>query len=214
MSIQITFSFNQNQNQNLDYHPSSQEMKKFKLNNELSKIFINRCNDFKKLMDDEIKEFQNHYNTVNINKYPDEIKFYDVNDDYFELTPFYNVSTNISFAGITFSSSEQLICFAKAIYADKLDIAFKILIQTKAYYAHNYAKNIDECLDWNNIYYPIVYTANNYKFKNESMKNKLMETKEKYLIYNSKYDNKLGVGKDGKGHNTLGIILMMIRDRL
>lgn len=209
----ITFSFNQLQNQ--DYHPSSQEIKKFKTNNEdLSETFKTKCEEFKKLMDDEIKNFQNKYNNVNINKYPDEIKFYGSNDEYYELSPFYYISDNISFAGIKFSSSEQLVCFAKAIYADELDTAFKILIQSKSYYAYNYAKKINECLEWNNIYYPIIYTANNYKFKNEEMKNKLLETKEKYIIYDSKYDNKLGIGKDGKGQNVLGIILMMIRDKL
>ena len=205
-----TFTFSFNQNQSNDYFPTSLEIKKFKNNNELSENFQTKCKDFKKLMDDEIKEFQTKYNNVTLINYPDKIMFYNSNEPYFELTPFYNVPNNISFAEIKFYSSEQIVCFAKAIYANDLVTAFKILIQSKAYYAHNYAKNINECMNWNNIYYPIIYVANYYKFKCESMKNIMNECKEKYLIYNSKYDDKLGSGKDGKGQNVLGVILMMI----
>lgn len=209
----IKFSFNQSQN---NYHPSPQEIKKFKANNnELSENFKTKCNEFKNMMDIEINEFKNKYsNEINIKKYPDEIRFYNTNDDYYELTPYYNISNDIIFAGIKFSSSEQLVCFAKAIYSKDLIAAFKILIVSKSYYAHNYAKNISPCLEWDSIYYPIIYISNNYKFKDETLKNKLMETKNKYLIFESKTDNKLGIGKDEKGENVLGIILMMIRDDL
>ena len=210
----FTFSFNQSQSSSQDYHPTPLEIRKFKANNELSENFIIKCNDFKNLMDIEIKEFQTKYNNVSINQYPDVIKFYSNSDNYYELTPYYNIPNNISFAGIKFSSSEQLICFAKAIYANDFNTAFKILIQSKAYYAHNYAKNINECLNWNSIYYPIIYIANNYKFKDEDMKKILLNLKEKYLVFDAKFDNKLGIGRDGKGQNVLGIILMMIRDNL
>ena len=209
--MSFTFSFNSDA-QNNDYHPTSLEIKKFKANDELSENFKTKCTDFKNLMDTEIKDFQTKYNNVVIKKYDVNIKFYNSTDSYYEFTPFYN--TDISFAGIKFVSSEQLVCFAKAIYSNDLNTAFKILIQTKAYYAHNYAKNINECLEWNTIYYPIVYTATNYKFKDDKLKQMLIETKEKYLIYDSKFDVKLGVGKDEKGQNVLGIILMMIRDKL
>jgi len=203
-----TFSFSSNP----DYHPSQQEIRKFKLNGEVSEKFKAKYREFKSLMDIEIKEFQTKYNSVSIRKHEQVIKFYNSTDDYCELTPFFNVP--ISFAGITFISSDQIVCFAKAIYSDDVVSAFKILIQTKSYYAHNYAKNIDECLNWDMIYYPIVYTATNYKFKNESMKEVLMKSSGRYLIYDSPRDSKLGIGRDGKGQNTLGIMLMMIRDSL
>jgi len=210
----ISFSFNTSSNTNIDYHPNNTEIKKFKADGSLSEKFKIKCKDFKDLMDSEIKIFQTKYNTINLNVSKDssEIKFYDSHEKYYELSPFYDVS--ISFAGILFKSSEQLICFAKAIYSSDTSTAFKILIQTKSYCAHNYAKNIEECSDWNNIYYPILFTANNYKFKNNELKNILINTNENLLVYNSKFDNKLGIGKDGKGQNILGILLMMIRNNL
>ena len=57
MSIpSITFSFNQSQDLNQGYHPSSQEIKKFKANNKnLSKIFKNKSKEFKKIINKEKK---------------------------------------------------------------------------------------------------------------------------------------------------------------
>ena len=207
MSIQFSFAPTQN-----DYHPTNLEIKKYKADGSLSDNFKNKCRDFLELMNKEIQDFQTKYNSGTLQQYQEIIRFYDSKEQFYELTPFYNVEPSISFAGISFKSSEQLICFAKTLYSNDYSTSFKILIQSKSYYAHNYAKNVEECLNWNNIYYPIVFTANNYKFKNEALKQMLLGTRGKHLIYDSKYDNKLGIGKDGNGQNILGIMLMMIRD--
>jgi predicted NAD-dependent protein-ADP-ribosyltransferase YbiA (DUF1768 family) len=67
--------------------------------------------------------------------------------------------------------------------------------------------------DWDNVklMYMIIGVENKFR-QNIHLKNKLLETKNKYIKENNKRDPYWGVGSDGKGKNMLGKILMCLRD--
>lgn len=50
------------------------------------------------------------------------------------------------------------------------------------------------------------------KFSNSALKKKLLDTKDRYLIENSKSDYVWGCGAKGTGRNLLGKLLMEVRD--
>ena len=69
--------------------------------------------------------------------------------------------------------------------------------------------------DWSvkkNVY---MYKGIKAKFsQNEEMKNILLRTVDKELIEDNKFDSYWGCGKDGKGRNMMGKILMKVRREL
>ncbi len=52
------------------------------------------------------------------------------------------------------------------------------------------------------------------KFREPALRKVLLGTKKRELIENSPYDRYWGCGRDGKGKNRLGILLMEVRDEL
>ena len=61
----------------------------------------------------------------------------------------------------------------------------------------------------------VMYLGLRTKFtQNNDICEKLLNTKNKVIIYNSKKDDYWGVGKGKTGENNLGVLLMMLRDDL
>jgi len=69
--------------------------------------------------------------------------------------------------------------------------------------------------DWDKIKDSIMYDIVLAKFtQNEKPRKLLLSTEEKEIVENSPYDSYWGCGRDKKGQNKLGKILMRVRDDL
>lgn len=76
------------------------------------------------------------------------------------------------------------------------------------------SRNIPIRNDWEEIKENIMLLGLREKFKNDDLKELLIKTGKKKLIENSPYDKYWGIGKDGKGKNRLGELLMELREEL
>jgi GTP cyclohydrolase II len=78
-----------------------------------------------------------------------------------------------------------------------------------------YFYEIDYKDNWENRKILFMHNALIEKFRqNEELKELLLETKESYIIEKAPTDEYWGSGKDGKGKNILGRLLMYVRDEL
>lgn len=69
--------------------------------------------------------------------------------------------------------------------------------------------------DWEEVKEDIMYQAISAKFnQHEKLKQLLLNTREEQLIEDSPFDNYWGVGRNRKGKNRLGILLMKLRNEL
>jgi ribA/ribD-fused uncharacterized protein len=69
--------------------------------------------------------------------------------------------------------------------------------------------------DWKKVNVKIMHKVVKAKFEqHKDLKKLLLSTENRELIENSKTDRFWGVGKDGKGQNMLGEVLMQVRDEL
>jgi len=69
--------------------------------------------------------------------------------------------------------------------------------------------------DWDEIKEDIMYKIVKMKFEqNYKLKELLLSTGDKIIRENSQRDSYWGIGKDGKGLNKLGLILMKVREEL
>ena len=50
--------------------------------------------------------------------------------------------------------------------------------------------------------------------QNQELEEYLLKTDNAFLVFRVDYDNVLGDGKDGKGQNLLGVLLMELRELL
>jgi ribA/ribD-fused uncharacterized protein len=86
--------------------------------------------------------------------------------------------------------------------------------QVTPYQAKQIARHVTLIPDWDNKRIEVMKIGLEEKFKNPILKKKLLETLPYNLIENSPYDNFWGCGKDGKGKNMLGQLLMNLRATL
>lgn len=68
--------------------------------------------------------------------------------------------------------------------------------------------------DWENIKMDVMKWALERKFKNQTIKKALLATNGHELVENSPWDSFWGNGRDGKGKNMLGKLLMDLRDQI
>jgi ribA/ribD-fused uncharacterized protein len=68
--------------------------------------------------------------------------------------------------------------------------------------------------NWSKIKVNRMYNVLKAKFSDNELKNKLIDTGDSILIENSKSDAFWGVGPHGKGKNTLGNLLMKVREEI
>ena len=68
--------------------------------------------------------------------------------------------------------------------------------------------------DWEEAKESIMLNALRKKFANPKMRSVLLSTKQRHLYENSPYDKYWGIGKDHKGKNRLGALLMQVRQEL
>ena len=68
--------------------------------------------------------------------------------------------------------------------------------------------------DWDQVKETVMLHALRQKFQNPSLRTLLLQTKNRELIEDSPYDRFWGCGRDGKGKNRLGHLLMALRDEI
>jgi len=68
--------------------------------------------------------------------------------------------------------------------------------------------------DWEDVKETVMKAALRLKFANPGLRSLLLSTKTRMLVEDSPYDRYWGIGRDGKGKNRLGILLMEIRDEI
>lgn len=68
--------------------------------------------------------------------------------------------------------------------------------------------------DWESVKESIMEHALRLKFRDQKLKSLLLATKNRPLIEDSPYDRYWGAGRDRKGKNRLGVLLMEIRSEI
>jgi ribA/ribD-fused uncharacterized protein len=68
--------------------------------------------------------------------------------------------------------------------------------------------------DWESVKEAVMKKALRLKFQNPRLRSLLLSTKHRMLVEDSPYDRYWGAGRDGKGKNRLGVLLMEIRDEI
>jgi ribA/ribD-fused uncharacterized protein len=68
--------------------------------------------------------------------------------------------------------------------------------------------------DWESVKESVMKHAVRLKFQNAQLKSLLLSTRNRPLVEDSPYDRYWGAGRDRKGKNRLGLILMEVRDEI
>ncbi len=68
--------------------------------------------------------------------------------------------------------------------------------------------------DWESVKEQVMKKALRLKFQNPRLRSLLLSTKNRMLVEDSPHDRYWGCGRDGKGKNRLGILLMEVRDEI
>ena len=68
--------------------------------------------------------------------------------------------------------------------------------------------------DWETVKEEVMKKALRLKFQNPHLRSLLLSTKNRMLVEDSPYDRYWGCGRDEKGKNRLGILLMEVRDEI
>ena len=140
------------------------------------------------------------------------IKFYRATGKYGFLSCLYKKV--MFFEGREFSSAEYAYQFAKfkdeAVreWAMKAPKAHLLAILAHGLFSWDIVKN------WSEIKIDRMYNVLKAKFSDRELMYKLLNTGDSILIENSKPDAFWGIGKTGKGKNTLGKLLMRVREEI
>jgi ribA/ribD-fused uncharacterized protein len=140
------------------------------------------------------------------------IRFYKVNEEYGEFSNF--APFEIYVLGTTWKTSEHY--FQARKFKDS-EVILRIMDASTPMEAANIGRDRNNKIrdDWESIKLEVMSDAVYTKFsQHKSLLNLLLSTGEQRIIESSPYDSYWGEGKDKKGENYLGKILMEVRDRL
>ena len=128
---------------------------------------------------------------------------------YYFLSNFY--SAPIKYDGITYQNNEAAFQSAKVIdYNNRFK--FANLDPSKA---KRLGRRVQLRHDWDEVKFEVMYDVVKAKFsQNEKLKQKLLNTGDKYLEEGNTWGDKIWGTVNGKGQNHLGKILMRVRDEL
>lgn len=117
----------------------------------------------------------------------------------------------VEYEGLVYPSTEHAYQAAKTT---DLELRKQFLKGTPGK-AKRLGNKLDLREDWDNVKIQVMYDVCSYKFKNHnSLRDKLLNTRGKYLIEGNTWGDQFwGVCK-GEGRNELGKILMKIRSEL
>jgi len=144
---------------------------------------------------------------------PNTIKFYRTTGDYGFLSNLFKCQ--VVFEGKRFPTAEHAYQYGKFIDRKVADWAMQapkphlLCIIAHGLFPYDVVKN------WNEIKVSRMKDVLTAKFTQDiAMGYELVETKDLVLIENSKSDSFWGCGKKGTGQNTLGMLLMELREKL
>ena len=154
------------------------------------------------------------------------IGFHNPSEDYGFLSNWYLSDFRID--GIEFSSMEQYMMYEKALCFGDEKIAKEILAERDVARIKELGRLVSGYDDhiWNGIRQIVIYEGLMAKFsQNDSLKSKLLDTKDCTLVECAVKDSIWGIGlsmtdqrrfipSEWQGHNYLGYALMMARDKL
>lgn len=138
------------------------------------------------------------------------IKFWKTRDPYGQFSNFY--SCRFFLDNEWWSTSEHYYQSQKAV-----DEKTRLLIKNAktAKEAKKIACQSEIKPNWDEIKYDVMKKALMAKFQqNKSFANLLISTGQEIIEEDSPYDSIWGIGKDGKGQNLLGKVLMEVREYL
>lgn len=140
------------------------------------------------------------------------IKFYRATGKYGFLSNLYKKS--LVFEGISFPTAEHAYQYGKFRGEDTRKWAMEApKPHLLAILAHGlFAWDIVE--NWHSIKLLRMYRILKVKFSDPELRDKLLDTENSILIENSKSDSFWGIGRDGKGRNRLGKMLLRVRDQI
>lgn len=144
----------------------------------------------------------------------DKIYFLSSSKEFFEFSNFYERDFTID--GITYKTNEHYFQSKKFSDADK-EYAQRIIDSETPKKAKSLGRGNSTKLrsDWITARVEIMYEGLKAKFtQNEDLKQLLLSTSKKELIENNKADAFWGSGRNGKGNNMLGQLLMKLRKEL
>lgn len=142
----------------------------------------------------------------------DVIYFYSVDGPYGFMSNFYPCQF-VDEKGTQWESSEHYYQAHK--FTNHPEIFESVRLQKTAKECYKMAYNHQDKFraDWFEVKDHYMWTALNYKFyQNLDLLEKLKETKPKKLVEHALKDAHYGCGIDGSGKNTLGVMLMQIRN--
>lgn len=153
---------------------------------------------------------QQDINEENDNK----IFFISTSKKYFELSNFYESEFNID--EIIYRTIEHYFQSQKFFLSD-IEYAYKIINAETSKKAKSLGRGNSKNFrkDWEANKVDIMYEGLKAKFnQNKELKQLLLSTKDKELIENNRGDSFWGCGRNGKGKNMQGKLLMKLREEL
>lgn len=141
------------------------------------------------------------------------IKFYDRNKPYYELTNFWT-GNPFRAEGRTWKTSEHYFQAGKFLKHPRIIDEIVATDSPRAVFDLARRHGHHKSPDWDQTKDARMMRALTLKFKDPHLRNVLKKTGNAYLVEDSPYDPYWGVGKDGKGRNMLGKMLMRVRARL
>lgn len=146
-------------------------------------------------------------------KLREKIRFYKKDDPYGWMSNFHRATIDID--GIDYKTSEHYYQSRKAISGEYADWIAKAPTPHIAFKAARCLKPDDIRPDWDDIKVSVMEKALRAKFsQHPDLAKKLLDTGDAILIEDSPVDSFWGSGKDCKGQNMLGKLLMDIRENL
>ncbi len=139
------------------------------------------------------------------------IYFFSKSEKYFELSNFANDSFKVD--GVSWPTMEHYFQAMKFIGTDQYD-KIRNAVSPKQAKDLGQTRIVPIREDWDNVKEEIMLNGLREKFKIPELKELLLKTGKKELIENSPYDRYWGIGKDGKGKNRLGVLLMQVRQEI
>jgi ribA/ribD-fused uncharacterized protein len=144
-----------------------------------------------------------------------DLLFYSASDEGRKLSNFYETPVYLNFkmqkAPVRFRNAETAYhCLKqKPLLTWRETSPFKNL---RAKEARLLGKTIEIRPDWEEVKDRYMCKVLNAKFRNDLMLEYLLSTEERKLVHFAPWDSYWGTGRDGKGQNKLGLMLMEIRD--
>ena len=142
------------------------------------------------------------------------IYFFDKSEDWFELSNFY--PAGFTEDGVHWPTVEHYFHAQKFSGDDMAEYRSRIRNSGSPQQAKALGRTQKHAIraDWDRVRDEVMLHALRRKFEDSKVREVLLATIKRDLIENSPYDRYWGAGRDGRGKNRLGKLLMQVREEL